>query len=51
MRRGYDRVEDSIGRSYDEIKGVTISMSSETCVHIEPVCFKSIDNLLDKTQV
>ena len=27
MRRGYDRVERSIVRSYDEIKGVTMSMS------------------------
>ena len=27
MRRGYDRVEDSIGRSYDEIKGVAMSVS------------------------
>ena len=27
MRRGYDRVESSIGRSYDEIKGVTMSVS------------------------
>ena len=27
MRRGYDRVEISIGRSYDEIKSVTMSMS------------------------
>ena len=27
MRKGYDRVEGSIGRSYDEIKGVTISVS------------------------
>ena len=27
MRGGYDRVEGSIGRSYDEIKGVTMSMS------------------------
>ena len=27
MRRGYDRVEDSIGRSYDEIKDVTMSVS------------------------
>ena len=25
MRRGYDRVEGSIGRSYDEIRCVTIS--------------------------
>ena len=29
MRRGYDRVEGSIGRSYDEIKGVTISVSRD----------------------
>ena len=27
MRRGYDRVEGSIGRSYDEIKSVTMSVS------------------------
>ena len=29
MRGGYDRVEGSIGRSYDEIKGVTMSMSRD----------------------
>ena len=29
MRRGYDRVENSIGRSYDEIKGVTMSVSRD----------------------
>ena len=27
MRRGCDRVEGSIGRSYDEIKGVTMSVN------------------------
>ena len=27
MRRGYDRFEGGIGRSYDEIKGVTMSVS------------------------
>ena len=27
MRGGYDRVEGSIGMSYDEIKGVTMSTS------------------------
>ena len=27
MRRGYDRIEGSIGRSCDEIKRVTMSMS------------------------
>ena len=29
MRRGYVRVEGSIGRSYDEIKGVTMSVSRD----------------------
>ena len=29
MRRGYDRVEGSIGRSYDEIKRVTMSVSRD----------------------
>ena len=29
MRRGYDRVEGSIGRSYYEIKGVTMSVSRD----------------------
>ena len=29
MRRGYDRIEGSIGRSYDEIKGVTMSVSRD----------------------
>ena len=27
MKRGYDRIEGSIGRSYDEIRGVTMSVS------------------------
>ena len=27
MRRGNDRVKGSIGRSYDEIEGVTVSVS------------------------
>ena len=29
MRKGYDRFEGSIGRSYDEIKGVTMSVSRD----------------------
>ena len=29
MRRGYDRVDSSIGMSYDEIKGVTMSVSRD----------------------
>ena len=27
MRRGYDGVEGSIGKSYDEIEGVTMTVS------------------------
>ena len=29
VRRGYDMVEGSIGKSYDEIKGVTMSVSRD----------------------
>ena len=29
MRRGYDRVEGSISRCYDEMKGVTMSVSRD----------------------
>ena len=29
MKRGYHRVESSIGMSYDEIKGVTMSVSRD----------------------
>ena len=29
VRRGYDRVEGSIGRSNDEIEGVTMSLSRD----------------------
>ena len=29
MRSGYDRVDGGIGRSYDEIKGVTMSVSRD----------------------
>ena len=36
MRRGYDRVESRIGMSYDEIKGVTMSVSS---LHADPLTF------------
>ena len=32
MRRGYDRVEGSIDRSYDEIKDVTMSVSRNLIV-------------------
>ena len=33
MRRGCDRVEGSIGRSYDEIKGVTMLCRHELSIH------------------
>ena len=29
MRRGYDRVESSVGMSYNEIQGVTMSVSRD----------------------
>ena len=29
MRSGYDGLEGSIGRSYNEIKGVTMTMSGQ----------------------
>ena len=29
MRRGYDRVESSVGMSYHEIQGVTMSVSRD----------------------
>ena len=29
MRRGYDRVESSVGMNYDEIQGVTMSVSRD----------------------
>ena len=33
MRCGYDRVEGSIGRSYDEIRGVSSVISQDNCLH------------------
>ena len=37
MRRCYDSVEGSIGRSYDEIKGVTMSVCRDfiCCVRLQ----------------
>ena len=44
MRRGYDRVEGSIGRSYDEIKGVTMSVSRSFHMLREITTGKKVEN-------
>ena len=46
MRRGYDRVEGSIGRSYDEIKGVTMSANRNFHMLSEITTGKKIENLI-----
>ena len=43
MRRGYDRVEGSIGRSYDEINGVTMSWSRDFHMLSEITTSKKVD--------
>ena len=43
MRRGYDKVESSIGRSYDEIKGVTMSVSRNFHMLSEITTGKKVD--------
>ena len=43
MRRRYDRVECSIGRSYDEIKGMTMSLSRNFHMLFEITTGKKID--------
>ena len=45
MRRGYDRVEGGIGRSYDEIKGVTMSVSRNFHMLCEITTGKKVENL------
>ena len=44
MRGGYDRVEGSIGRSYDEIKGVTMSVSRNFHTLSEITTGKKVEN-------
>ena len=44
MRRGYDRVEGSIGRSYDEIKGVTMYV----CRDFHILCKITTDEKVEK---
>ena len=46
MRRGYDRVEGSIGRSYDEIKGVTMSVSRDFHMLGKITTGKKVEKLL-----
>ena len=45
MRRGYDRVEGSIGKSYDEIKGVTMSTSRSFHMLSETTTGKKVEEL------
>ena len=45
MRRGYDMVEGSIGRSYDEIKGVTMSVSRNFHMLSEITTGKKVEKL------
>ena len=45
MRRGYDRVEGSIGRSYDEIKGVTMYVSRNFQILSEITTDKKVEKL------
>ena len=45
MRRGYERVGGSIGRSYDEIKGVTMSVSRNFHMLSEITTGKKVENL------
>ena len=46
MRRGYDRIEGSNGRSYDEIKGVTMSASRNFHMLSEITTGKKAKNLI-----
>ena len=45
MRRGYGRVEGSIDRSYDEIKGVTMSVSRNFHMLSEITTGKKVEQL------
>ena len=45
MRRGYDRVESSIGRSYDEIKGVTMLSVSRDFILGKITAGKKVEQL------
>ena len=45
MRRGYDRVDGSIGRSYDEIKGVTMYVSTNFHILSEITTGKKVEKV------
>ena len=45
MRRGYDRVKDIIGRSYDKIEGVTVSVSRNYNIMSEITTGKEVKRL------
>ena len=45
MGRGYDRVEGSIGRSYDEIKGVIMYVSRDFHMLGKITTGKKVENL------
>ena len=45
MTRDYDRVEGSIGRSYDEIKGATMSVSRNFHMLNEITTGKKVEKL------
>ena len=46
MRRGYDRVEGSVGKSYDEIKGVIMSVSRNFHMLSENTAGKKVENFI-----
>ena len=45
MRRGYDRIKGSIGRSYNEIEGVTVCVSRNFNVRSEITTGKAVKEL------
>ena len=47
MRRGYDRIKGSIRKSYDEIEGVTVSVSMNFNVLSEISIGKEVKKKLD----
>ena len=44
MRRGYDRVEGSIGKSYDEIKDMTMSVGMDFHMLDKITTAKKVEN-------
>ena len=46
MRRGYDRVKGNVGKSYDEIKSATVSVSGNFNMLSEITTGKDVKNLI-----